>query len=452
MQLVLSYKYQVLRFLILSYFFFILFDGILRKWILPSLSTSIMGIKQGIAVLIVIFGILYIKKFSIWEYSFAVIGVIVYFTSIIVGHGNHIVALYGCLPYWFGLPVCYIIGKTLLSKDIILINKIIIITSIINSILIIIQYILPSGHFINYQGWNVGDNINSISVSELAGGYRPAGIFMHNSQNTLFALLSISIILYNVFLKKQDYKNSYIYIALFLDLIACFCSSSRTNIILHIALIFYIIIIINPKYIKQVIIISLFILPIGILMGNSDQGKKAINNIESRFESAAEQQFKTKNIIIGTILDIYYRNIEYNLDAIISPKTLDGEDIPFWGYGQGMSTQIGGKILGLTKNMGFALAEWDGLRIMAESGFLLGWIIIIIRLGYTIRFIPLLYKIKKRNISLPLIIYPSFFISFYLIITWGNLFLANYAFFIGGLFIATIENLKRVIIRYNYKK
>lgn len=449
MQLVLSYKYQVLRFLILSYFFFILFDGILRKWILPSLSTPIMGIKQGIAVLIVIFGILYIKKFSIWEYSFAAIGVVVYFTSIIAGHGNHIVALYGCLPYWFGLPVCYIIGKTLLSKDIILINKIIIITSILNSILIIIQYILPPGHFINYQGWDVGDSINSISVSELAGGYRPAGIFIHNSQNTLFTLLSISIILYNVFFKKQDYKQSYIYIALFLDLIACFCSSSRTNMILHIALILYVIIIINPKYLKQIIIISLFILPLGILIGNSDHGKKAINNIERRFESAAEQQFQTKNIIIGTALDIYYRNIGYNLDAIISPKTLDGNEIPFWGYGQGMSTQIGGRILGLTKHMGFALAEWDGLRIMAESGFLLGWIIIIIRIGYAIRFIPLLYKIKKRNISLPLIIYPSFFISFYFITTWGNLFLANYAFFIGGLFIALIENLKREIIKHH---
>ena len=39
------------------YLFFILYDGVLRKWILVGLSTPIMMIKQVIAVLICLFGI-----------------------------------------------------------------------------------------------------------------------------------------------------------------------------------------------------------------------------------------------------------------------------------------------------------------------------------------------------------------------------------------------------------
>lgn len=450
MQLILSYKYQVLRFLILSYFFFILFDGILRKWILPSLSTPIMGIKQGIAVLIVIFGLLYIKKFSLWEYSFAVIGVIVYITSILAGHGNHIVALYGCLPYWFGLPVCYIIGKTLLSKDIILINKIIIITSLFNSLLVIIQYVLPSGHILNFQGGIVEENIYSFSAADLAGGFRPAGIFIHNTHNTLFSCLSISITFYYLFHQSNSYSRSFLVTIIVLDFIASICSVSRMNMILHIALIIYILLITNKRYYKQIIISGCIILPLSIVIVNSKIGEKTINNIGNRFESAAMHQFNTSNILTGTIMDIYNRNIKYNIDAITNPKTTDGADISFWGYGQGLSTQVGSKILGLTKHSGFTLAEWDGLRIMCESGIFLGWIIIIIRLGYVLRYFPFIYKCIKKNILLPLILYPSFFISFYLIMTWGNLFIANFAFFTGGLFIAVINNLKRYLHRHYF--
>ena len=113
---------------------------------------------------------------------------------------------------------------------------------------------------------------------------------------------------------------------------------------------------------------------------------EALNSMSNRFTNASQSQFDDLTTAEGTLKDLYNRNIVYNLRALIQPKTLDGEDVPFWGFGQGMSTQVGGRLLSINRNAGFSLAEWDGLRIMCESGMIFGWIIIFVRIGYAFRF------------------------------------------------------------------
>lgn len=436
-----------LQCIIYLYYFSIIFDAIFRKWILPSLSTPIMMIKQIIAVIIFFYGIKYlVHNNAIWEKASIIIGIIVFCTTLTLGHGNLIVALWGCTSFWFGIPVCYIISKALREDDILQIGKLTVYTSIVNSILIIVQFNLPTNHWLNYKGFEVQENIANLSAAELAGMFRPTGIFITSTHNSLFMLLSLAFILYFLIIKKYIIKQKLLYIALILFLTACLCTASRTNIIYSIGLVIYFLYFyIKKNNIKQFvpyIFISIISFIIIIL---SPIGKSATNNINKRFENASQVQYKGKSTSAGTLSDLYYRTIGYNIDAIISPKTIDGESIPFWGYGQGMSTQIGGKILkSQSGRSGFSLAEWDGLRIMCESGYILGWIIIFLRLGYVFRFFTKLFKYKRKNAYLPIIIYPSFLLSFYLLNTWGNAFLANFAFLTGGLFLASLK------IKFNY--
>ena len=190
-----------------------------------------------------------------------------------------------------------------------------------------------------------------------------------------------------------------------------------------------------------------------ILLTFSKLGSSAINNVSKRFDEASRVQYGKVSTSEGTLNDIFYRNIWYNVDAVLDPHTIDGNSIPFWGYGQGMSTQIGGKLLNVKSGRsGFALAEWDGLRIMCESGYILGWLILFIRLGYVFRFIPHLAFYKKENQFLTLSLFLPFLLSFYLLNTWGNVFLANYAFFAGGFFLSVSMNEKQInnfILRNN---
>lgn len=437
-----------LLFLIQAYLFAVLFDAILRKWLLPELSSQIMMVKQIIAILIVFTGMSFAKKFSGWEKSFAIVGFCVFITSLIAGHGDLTVTLYGCLPYWFGLTTSHVIGYTLNKKDLLDISKFLIYISIFNSLLIIIQYLLPVNNILNYTGGEVAENIRGLSAAKLAGIYRPAGIFMHATQSGLFMLSSFALILYFLLIETKYIKRKIIIAACFLDVIACVCSVSRTVIFMHIGtFLFFSYFCSQGDFFKKTFKFILYATPIIIVLMLTQFGKNATNNIIARFDEASRVQYSKKSTIEGSLADLWDRNAAYNVNAIINPHTIKGDTIPFWGYGQGISTQIGGKLLNINSKSGFALAEFDGLRIMCESGYIFGWLIIFIRLGYSFRFIPQLGKLRTQKKYLSIVLFPSFLLSFYLINTWGNVFLSNWAFLCGGLFLAAYRVEKR-----NFKK
>ena len=429
---------KLIKRLVYLYLFLILYDGVLRKWILEGLSTPIMMIKQVIAVLICLFGIRFFSRMTWWERSFFVIGIMVFMTSLLFGHQNIIVAIYGCLPFWFGLPVCFIIGKILKYDDLIKIGWIFIITSIINSLILIIQFNLPIDHFLNYQTGEVERELIGYSISSLQGGFRPGGLFVHDSQNSMFQMIAFVFILYFLFIRTIHRYKSIIIIALILDVVSLPFSVSRTNIFYHIGVFLFFFLFCLPKSQMKMIMKNLPFVIIGlVLLSFLPIVNSAINTIVARFADASVDQYAGRGTIEGTLLDLYYRNVVYNIEAIINPKTFEGESIPFWGFGQGMSTQVGGRLLGITENAGFALAEWDGLRIMCESGYFFGWAIIFIRMGYAFRYLFSIKTFKQKHYYLSLIILPAFLVTFYLLNNWGNLFLSNMSFLVGGLFLAS---------------
>lgn len=428
-----------LRILVYLYIYSIVFDGIFRKWLLPQYSSPIMAIKQVLAVLIFIYGCRYWKYFTKWEIGSLLIGFITFLTTLAFGHGNIYVALYGCLPFFFGIPLCLIISKILYKDDLIRIGKVFVFVLFVNSILIIAQYNLPITHILNYTAGDV-ERIEDYAISELAGGFRPMGIFYHNTHNSLFSLVALSFLLYFYFFRKGIVTKLFLIVVLVLDVVACVCSVSRTNIFLHIGLIAFFFLVISNFKTKRNFVLSIFIfLPIFyFFVQKTTFFTGAIENLENRFENASEAQYADESTLQGTLNDIWYRGIQYHVNAMINPKTFDGSTPPFWGFGQGMSTQIGGRILDVGgENSGFSLAEFDGLRIMCESGLLLGWFIVILRLGYVLRFFLKALHYKKRKQFMSYCLLPAFFVSFFLTTTWGNLFSANMTFVIGGLFLAS---------------
>lgn len=431
-----------LRILVYIYICSTIFDGIFRKWLLPQYSTPIMAVKQVLAAIIFVYGYRYWKYFTGWERASLAIGFIAFLTTLAYGHGNIYVALYGCLPFFSGIPLCLIISKVLDAEDVIKIGRLFVLVLFINSILIIVQFNLPTSHFFNQIPANAESSTDK-AISELAGGYRPKGIFYHSTQNSLFSLIAFSFLLYLYFFRKVNIKGKIFLLLVFVvDIIACICSVSRMNVFLHIGLIIAFFLFISSVQTKRNFIIALFIiLPIfHFLLQKTSFLSEAIENMENRFELASEAQYQDETTMRGTLNDIWYRSVQYHLNAIIDPKTFDDQSPPFWGFGQGMSTQIGGRLLNVgDSRSGFTLAEFDGLRIMCESGLLLGWSIIFLRLGYVLRFLIKAVRFKRQKYFLAFCLLPPFFISFYLLSNWGNIFTANMSFIIGGLFLASMK-------------
>lgn len=431
---------RLLRILVYIYFGTILYDGILRKWFLVSLSAPLMMIKQLIAVLIFLVGIRYWDRMRNWEKSFFIIGICVFITTLLFGHHNLIVAAYGCLPYWFGLPVCFIIGQVVKYNDLIRIGKILVYTSLVNSALLILQFNLPITHILNYQGGEVEESIIGFTISSLQGGFRPSGLFLHNTQNSMFQMISLSYILYFLYLGTGRMNRNLLYVALVLDLVSLPFSVSRTNIFYQLGVLVFFAVFCLRWERKSRLLQSLPLLALALYaMTYVPIFNSAMNTLSARFSEASQSQFSNVSTTTGTLMDLYNRNIVYNIEAILRPRTLDGESVPFWGFGQGMSTQVGGRLLGITKNSGFALAEWDGLRIMCESGYLFGWAIIFIRIAYSFRYLFRINRMRRKHNNLSLVLLPVFLVSFYLLNNWGNIFLSNFSFLVGGLFLASLR-------------
>lgn len=424
--------------------FFTVFDGILRKWLFPSLSIPIMVIKQIIAIWIVFKASRYYSKFGVWEISFMIVGGIVFVTSLLFGHQNLLVAIWGCLPYFFGLTLCCIIANVLSFDDVCTIGKTMVYFIPINAALTVIQLVLPVGHWLNYKAGESEDTIANMSAISLAGGFRPSGIFMSTGGLSQYLLMAMGFLLYFMFINQNVIKNRKLLVVAYLCCwITSVCAVSRTCVFYVLGMTAYalfFLIIKDKKMLSRVIRYSvIFAFAFGILL-LTPLGKSATDNMGDRFVAASESNVGTqKSTLYGTVYDIYNRNIAYLLDALIEPKTIDGESVPFWGYGQGMSTQTGGKLLSggkEVKNAGFLLAEWDGLRIMCESGLLLGWIILFIRLGYVFRFVGKLNLYARRNMYLCVFLYPMFMLTFFVMNTWGNVTNASIAYLAGGMFLA----------------
>ena len=415
----------------------ILYDGVFRKWLLPGMSNELMVLKILVAFFIIISGHRYLNRLTFWDWGLVILGTIGFLTTLIFGHGNITVALWGCLPFWL-IPVCPIISKALNRKDIFIIMEIFVYTAIVNFFFTVFEFSQPLDSFINQESLE-NEELNDLSAGELAGLFRPSGIFIHNSQSCSFVLLAFSFCLYLYYSKGKTINKTALYLAMISCLLTPLFTVSRTMVfyVIGMILVFFYFSLAKGRLHKVFIpiLIGLMALP---LFFSTQIGDSAVVNMLNRFENASlATTGENVSSGYGNLEDIFNRTVVYKLKAITDPHTLDGEVPPFFGFGQGMSTQVGGRLLGIKGHAGFALAEWDGLRIMCESGYLLGWLIIFFRLGYAFRFLGRFRRSNPNKLSI--FLYPSFLVSFFVMNTWGNAFFFCFALLCGGLYLASIN-------------
>lgn len=444
-----KYAYEIK--LVWIFLFLLLFEGILRKWLLPNYSTPIIVVKQLLAIYMIFIGVKKGLIHSNWAFFSIILGWISFITTLLFGHQNLYIAIWGCMNWWFGIPLCIFIGNIIDRKTNLKMLWCILYFSIINGIVTSIQYFSPTTSLINMQvGGEIGANgerFASYSIADLAGMYRCYGIFAHTTQSSIFMPLALGSVLYFFLFHKRifintntNYKLTIVLISLFTYILTCAFSVSRSIIFITFLSLTFILSgsfpIIRtikklPLYLMILIIICLSSLFIPAI-------NKGVQTLTDRFTSASS----TSNTFQGNINDMINRGIIYTFDAVINPKTLNGEDVPFWGYGQGLSTQVGGRLAGIKKHSGFALAEWDSKRIICESGLYLGLLILFCRLGFVLSFFPKIVRNIRCGNYLPLFIYPSFFFAFFFLSTWGNSFVFNFSLLCSGLCIASINNNK----------
>lgn len=379
-------KYKNLKIGIWIYIFLLIFEGSIRKWILPSLSSSILIVRDPIAFYILFksFQIGILKKNKL-IFLFPLIGFITFMTALLFGHGNLYVAIYGIRPFILHFPLAFVIGIVFDRTDVLKVGKLFIYLSIMMILLNIYQFYSPQSSWINR---GVGGDLDGSGFGGALGYYRPSGTFSFINGLTLFYGLTSAFVFY--FLSQpKEISKSILIISLLVAIFSIPFTISRTILFQNtLCFLFYLFIIFKKPKQFYTLLFILFILTVVLyLIVNSGFIKIGIEVFFSRFESASASEGGLK----GTLIDRMFLTL---WDAIIN-----SEDTSTFGNGLGFNTNVGIKILEINAETRISDYEWN--RIISELGPFLGILLILIRIKILLSSFTIAIKKIRVNDFLP---------------------------------------------------
>lgn len=353
------------------YFLLLVFEGGLRKWLLPGLATPLLIIRDPVAIWLIYTA--WQKGLLTWNFylstmTFTIAAGII--TAITLGHGNIFVALYGARIFLLHFPLIFLIGKVFTRDDVLKMGKVVLYISIPMTVLVAMQFYSPQSAWVNR---GVGGDMEGAGFNGGALGYfRPPGTFSFTNGNVLFYSFVTPFILY--FWMAPKSINRLVLLAATFGLVAAIPFSISRSLFFQvmISLIFLVVgISRKPEYLGRLIVACIGGALVFALISNTAFFQTSTEVFSTRYEGANESEGGLK----GVLGDRYLGGM---VGALTASPTL-----PFFGYGLGMGTSVGGTILFGEPGLVVSEDEWG--RVIGEMGSLLGFTVIFLRVGLFIK-------------------------------------------------------------------
>jgi hypothetical protein len=404
------------------YFVLLIFEGSLRKWILPQFSAPLLLVRDPLVIYLFISAsfnrIIFFNNYIFY----AILIVVISFTAtMLTGHGNIFVAIYGARIFLIHFPMIFLIGSVLNREDVIKMGKVILYISIPMSILIGFQFFSPQTAWVNK---GIGDSIGG-GFSGAMGYMRPPGTFSFTSGVTSFYSLVAVFVLY-FWIDTSKINRLLLFVATIALLSAVPFSISRS--LLFQIIISFIFTLIGINWVKNnsskgIIMILGFIL-IVFFLSLFDKISIGVEAFSTRLELAN----KAEGGIESVFLDRYLGGL---INALKSSSSQ-----PFLGFGLGYGTNVGSNIL--TSKSSFLISEGEWGRLIGELGPILGIGIILIRLMMSFKLASWSWKYLVNYDILPWII-----LSFTLFVLpqggWSQPTSLGFSVLVSGLLIASFK-------------
>ena len=184
---------------IFIYFFLLLFEDVIRKWVfgsIPVISLPLSIARDPVALLIYVLAwranvlpkkILFAS--SIWLVCMSLLGIL----QIMTNPGLNVwVVLYGLHIYWLHLPLIFIMAETLDFHDLLRIGRWFLVLAGPMALLMVAQFLAPPDNILNR---GMGEGAGQISAA--LGRIRPAGTFSFNTGAASFNLLVMAFLLFS---------------------------------------------------------------------------------------------------------------------------------------------------------------------------------------------------------------------------------------------------------------
>lgn len=378
-----------IRRLIWIYFWLLILEGALRKWFLPGLANPLLVIRDPFLILIYVLALTgRIFPWNGFVISAGILGVLSAFASLYAEHGNHFVTLYGLRTNFLFLPLIYIIPKVFDLRDVEKVGKWLLIVALPMAVLVAIQFRSSPGAWVNV-GVGAGEG------AQLGVGFgriRPPGTFSFTNGLGIFLSL-VSAFIMSWQLRRGSIPAWLAYAAIPATGLMIAISGSRSvlsSFVVILAGMLYVCVRRGAFFGKGVRAGILIAVAFCALLLVTDFRRGMIVH-EYRLSGGG-----------GVRVGLIGRTLGGFLEPIRALR-----DAPFFGSGIGMGTGVGAGLLKGERS--FLLAETEWLRVVLESGPVLGLAYLALRIAIVI-FIGLrANRALADDYPLPMILFAAVF-------------------------------------------
>ncbi len=381
-----------IQLLLWGYFWLLILEGALRKWVVPGLSTPLLVVRDPIAISAVVLGWPYLAKrpWAGWlGWFFGISGVAV-FVALIVGHGDIITALYGARIWWFHLPLIFLFACVFTRDEVLSFAKVIAFIAIPMAALIAMQYSLPQSHFVNLApGGEEG-----LGIRGALGKFRPPGTFSFaNGLAEFYGLAAACVV--GLIMSGIRPLPKWLWLSAVSLIVALPVSISRTILFKYVfvggaALVASAV---SGRNIKRLAAGVVLVLVAAFAARLLPVVKEAQEVFSARWEEAAEAESEDGGV--SGVLD--KRVAGYTIGAVAAAW-----DAPLLGSGIGLGTNVGA--MRATGKRKFLIAEGAWPSTIGELGPILGLILIGVRLALALFLTLRAWRQLKGGNTLPIVL------------------------------------------------
>jgi len=388
-----------IRRLIWLYFWLLLFEGALRKWVVPQLSNPLLIVRDPVLILIYLLAIrARVFPNNAWVISVGVIGLLAFAVSFVPlwpflpPSRILLVTGFGLRSNFLHLPLIFVMPRVLRMEDVKRFGWWTLALTVPMALLMVGQFQSAPDSFLNRTAGGEGE----MMIAAL-GKVRTAGTFSFVVGVVAFFALATAFLIWAA-LRRGVYKSWLLYAAGIALAIGTAVSGSR-SVVAGCAIVIaslVVILVLKPQALNRFGHILLVTLVLGFIVTRTPIFKEGFNVLSTRFSEVAEATEKS----VGA--DAFER-----ISGDFRESWLAFTKAPFLGYGLGIGTNAGAKFL--TGRATFLLTEVEWSRLFLESGPVLGLAFVLWRCGLVARLGLLCVRSVKRSNVLPLLIFSSTF-------------------------------------------
>lgn len=293
----------LLKKLIWAYFLLLIFEGALRKWILPPLAAPLLLVRDPVAILIVWEAYRQGKWPEKWSTVMGIltaglVGICV--AQVVVGNNPIIAALYGLRSYLLPFPVAFIIGEYLNEEDLRRFGVCTLWLLLLVTAIEIAQYIAPSNSFLNKGAYEGAEQITYVGQR-----VRASGTFSFVTGPMSFGPLAGAFIFYG-FVKEKFAKKELLWAAAFALLLSVPIIGSRTLVfeLMGIVACAAVAAFCGVSQLFKSLRIALPLLAVSFLVSLLPIFSQASSNLRERFTLASHTQGSASNEVEGRTFGI----------------------------------------------------------------------------------------------------------------------------------------------------